>query len=101
MGYRLAYRSGVTVAITAPIHSSFLSGIGVAFSLGSRHALEEGSIVQSTTALHISLSHGSTPSVSTGISVLRRLLLHPPLIGEVGHWSRAVTEVEKCVLRWI
>ncbi|KAN0129746.1 carbohydrate esterase family 9 protein [Lactarius tabidus] len=71
----LAYRAGVSRAITAPSHSGFLGGLGVEFSLGARHKLEKGAVHQDVTALHLSIVHGTMwPSVSTQIAVLRRQL---------------------------
>ncbi|KAI9463526.1 carbohydrate esterase family 9 protein [Lactarius psammicola] len=71
----LAYRAGVSRAITAPSHSGFLGGLGVEFSLGSRHKLEKGAVHQDVTALHLSIVHGTTqPSVSTQIAALRQWL---------------------------
>ncbi|KAF7792287.1 hypothetical protein EIP86_003323 [Pleurotus ostreatoroseus] len=71
----LAYRAGVTVAISAPIHYTFLSGLSTALSTGSLNKLEDGAVVQDVAAVHVSLSHGDSPSVSTEIAALRRLLL--------------------------
>ena len=73
---RLAYRAGVSRAITAPSHSGFLGGLGVEFSLGARHKLDKGAVHQNVTALHLSIVHGTIqPSVSTQIAALRRQLL--------------------------
>ncbi|KAH9918644.1 uncharacterized protein B0H18DRAFT_1030145 [Fomitopsis serialis] len=71
----LAYRHGVTVAISAPIHSSFLGGLSAAFSLGSPHKLQKGAIVQDVTAVHV--------------ATLRHLLSHPT--GEAAKYFRLVT----------
>ncbi|KAF5323787.1 hypothetical protein D9619_012926 [Psilocybe cf. subviscida] len=72
----LAYRSGITMGITAPTGSGFIRGVSAAFSLGAPHALANGAIQQSETALHISLSYNSPKvSVSTQVAALRRLLL--------------------------
>ncbi|KAF5370700.1 hypothetical protein D9758_002026 [Tetrapyrgos nigripes] len=73
----LAYRSGVTLAVTAPSHRSFYSGLATSFSTGSSHKLEPGAVVQEVTGLHVSVRHFGTPSVSTQIAALRRLLLDP------------------------
>ncbi|KAL6308850.1 hypothetical protein BKA93DRAFT_481716 [Sparassis latifolia] len=86
-----AYRSGVTVSVTAPTHLSFLGGLSTAFSLGSVHKLEKGAVVQSVTAVHVSILQDGQPSVSTKIAALRRLLLDPPS-GESGRWFGKVTE---------
>uniref|UniRef100_A0A8H8CNE4 Amidohydrolase-related domain-containing protein n=1 Tax=Psilocybe cubensis TaxID=181762 RepID=A0A8H8CNE4_PSICU len=69
----LAYRSGVTVGVTAPSSSGFLDGLGTAFNTGSSHRLATGAVVQDFTALHISID-STKPSVSTQIAALRRLL---------------------------
>ncbi|KAI0253986.1 hypothetical protein BJV78DRAFT_1280411 [Lactifluus subvellereus] len=71
----LAYRAGVTRAITAPCHAGFLGGLGVEFSLGARHKLEHGAVHEDVTGLHVSILHGSgQPSVSTQIAALRQWL---------------------------
>ncbi|KAL0072430.1 hypothetical protein AAF712_000193 [Marasmius tenuissimus] len=87
----LAYRAGVTTAITAPMHSNFLSGLGTMFSTGSLHKLEKGAIIQGTTSLHVSVRHLGSPSVSTQIAVLRRMLFHPPE-GDLGHQFKRVVQ---------
>ncbi|EPQ56066.1 hypothetical protein GLOTRDRAFT_15437, partial [Gloeophyllum trabeum ATCC 11539] len=69
----LAYRSGVTTAITAPLAAG---GISVSFSLGAEHKLQRGAVVQAEAALHVEIDHSSAvPSVSTQIAALRALLL--------------------------
>ncbi|KAF4615672.1 hypothetical protein D9613_012510 [Agrocybe pediades] len=78
----LAYRGGVTTAVTAPVGNGFLQGISAAFSVGAPHALERGAVVQEETALHITISHLLSASVSTQIAALRKLLLD----GE-GRWA--------------
>ncbi|KAF8590874.1 hypothetical protein K439DRAFT_1627298 [Ramaria rubella] len=72
----LAYRSGVTAAISAPEHSGVFAGLGSLFSAGATNKLERGAVIQETTALHVSIGHspGGIPSVSTQIATLRRLL---------------------------
>ncbi|KAI0949512.1 hypothetical protein AcW1_009102 [Taiwanofungus camphoratus] len=73
----IAYRHGVTMGITAPLHS-FFGGLSVAFSLGAAHKLEQGAVVQDVTALHVSINRGNNgPSVSTKVATLRKLLLGP------------------------
>ncbi|KAF8886873.1 hypothetical protein CPB84DRAFT_1787269 [Gymnopilus junonius] len=67
----LAYKAGVTTAITAPSGSGFLRGLGVAFSVGAPHALADGAIVQKETALHVALSFGFGASVSSQVAALR------------------------------
>ncbi|KDQ57532.1 hypothetical protein JAAARDRAFT_35246 [Jaapia argillacea MUCL 33604] len=88
----LAYRAGVTKAITAPSHGGFFSGLSVSFSLGAMHKLETGAIVQDAAAVHVSVRHfGGVPSVSTQIAALRHLLLDPPQ-GDVGRWFKKAAE---------
>jgi len=92
----LAYRAGVTTAISAPKSRGFLAGLGVAFSVAAPHSLAKGAVVSETAGLHISLGHygGGVPSVSTQVGVLRRLLLedHGAHGGEVAAWFGKVAE---------
>lgn len=91
----LAYRAGVTSAITAPSHGRFFAGLGTFFSLGATHKLEQGASIQEVTGVHVSVRHfGKTPSISTQILALRRMLLGPSR-GASGHWFKEVTEVCK------
>ncbi|KAF7428612.1 hypothetical protein PC9H_007839 [Pleurotus ostreatus] len=85
----IAYRSGVTSAVVSPLSSGFLSGLGVAFSVGASHALESGAIQKPITALHVAITHASSVSVSTQIAALRRLLLGKAP-GELGERAKAV-----------
>ncbi|KAF9233435.1 hypothetical protein BU15DRAFT_53885 [Melanogaster broomeanus] len=90
----LAYRSGVSTAITSPISFGLLGGLSTHFFLGAKHQLEEGAVLKDVTAVHVSILHRSRgPSVSTQIAALRRLLLGP-YIGERGAWFKAVTKGE-------
>ena len=82
--YRLAYRNGVTTAITAPSGRGFSQGLSTAFSAGSPHALARGAVVQEETALYITLSLSFTTSVSTQIVALRSQLFESSL----GPWVR-------------
>jgi hypothetical protein len=43
--YRLAYRSGVTSAISKPRGGGLISRLGVAFSTGASHKLKKGALV--------------------------------------------------------
>ena len=45
---RLAYRAGVTSAITSPSSSGFLSGLSVAFSTSAPNKLAKGAVVKET-----------------------------------------------------
>lgn len=84
----IAYRAGVTVA-TSPPNAMFtrpsFAGLSATFRTGAPHALASGAVIQRISALHyvirrpdaLILGQGGapTPSVSTHIAVLRRLLL--------------------------
>ncbi|KAF9460668.1 carbohydrate esterase family 9 protein [Collybia nuda] len=70
----LAYRGGVTRAITAPLGNGFLSGLSTTFDIGATSAVDQGAIVQAETALHVALSPRMSVSVSTQVAALRRLL---------------------------
>ncbi|PVF97469.1 hypothetical protein CPB86DRAFT_423305 [Serendipita vermifera] len=71
----LAYHNGVTVAVTPPVHSSFLGGLSVAFSVGAQNRLSKGALLKSIAALHVTIDHESEkPSVSSQIAALRHLL---------------------------
>lgn len=72
--HRLAYRGGVTRAITAPLSNGFLSGLSTTLDVGATSAVEKGAITQAETALHVSVSPLLGVSVSTQIATLRRLL---------------------------
>lgn len=80
---RLAYRGGITTAITAPVGHGFLRGLSTAFSVGAPHALEKGAIVQHETALHVEISHSLSVGVSTQIAALRNALFDG-----TGAWER-------------
>jgi hypothetical protein len=62
-----------------------LHGLSVALSPGASSGTEDGAIIQTVAALHVSISQTLPYSVSTQIGVLRRLLLHPSE-GERGRW---------------
>ncbi|KAJ8496472.1 hypothetical protein ONZ51_g1109 [Trametes cubensis] len=86
----LAYRSGVTLSVTSPLHDGWLSGLSVAFTPGAPHRLAQGAVVRDVVALHCTLGHGDPgPSVSTKIAVLRRLLTER-VEGELGGWFQQV-----------
>lgn len=71
---RLAYRNGVTRAITAPSGSGFIQGLSTAFFPGAENALDHRAILQEETALHVTVSHSVKASISTQIAALRQLL---------------------------
>ncbi|OSC98900.1 carbohydrate esterase family 9 protein [Trametes coccinea BRFM310] len=87
----IAYRSGVTTAITPPRSNGFLAGLSAAFSTGGRHKLEEGALLQEVGALHVAIHPVGTPSVSTQIAALRRLLLG----GTNAESAYAIEQVQK------
>lgn len=95
---RLAYRSGVTAAITAPSAYLFYSGIGTYFSTGAENKLQTGAILKEVTGLHLAVRHFGVPSVSTQIAALRRLLLRPD-DGASGQWFKKVVQVRWAVWR--
>lgn len=76
--HSLAYRAGVTQAITPPSGSGFFLGVSTAFASGATGALERGAIAAEEVALHVRVSRSLTPSVSTQIAVLRRLVFSAP-----------------------
>ncbi|OAX33578.1 hypothetical protein K503DRAFT_700202 [Rhizopogon vinicolor AM-OR11-026] len=69
----LAYRGGVTTAITAP-SGTFLRGISTAFSPGAAHARVENASILDDVALHVAVSMKASASVSTQIAALRNML---------------------------
>ncbi|TFK91321.1 composite domain of metallo-dependent hydrolase [Polyporus arcularius HHB13444] len=89
----LAYRAGVTAAIVAPSTSGFLAGLNTAFATGAKHKLDDGAIVQSAGAVHVSIHPVGTPSVSTQIAALRHLLLNQT-DGESGKWFEKIRKGE-------
>ncbi|KAJ7322932.1 carbohydrate esterase family 9 protein [Mycena albidolilacea] len=87
----LAYRHGVTTAVTAPTSGGFLAGLSTVFSTAAAHKLADGAVVQEVAALHVRLSLSFGISVSTQIAALRELLLDE---GEgQGHLARRFSEV--------
>ncbi|KAJ7448191.1 hypothetical protein FB451DRAFT_1375453 [Mycena latifolia] len=79
------YRRGVTTAVVAPTGSGFLQGISTAFSTGAPNALADRAILQSATALHISIQSEMRASVSTQIAALRNVLFSS---SAPGPWRR-------------
>ncbi|KAJ7284617.1 carbohydrate esterase family 9 protein [Mycena rebaudengoi] len=88
----LAYRAGVTSAITSPTADGVISGLGVFFSLGAAHKLQRGAIITEATAVHVNVLQ-SLPgvSVSTQIALLRKLLLRP-INGPSKVWFQKVAD---------
>jgi hypothetical protein len=80
------------MAITAPTHTKFYSGLSTVFSLGALHKMEQGAVIKDVGGLHVSIGHfGGKPSVSSQIGALRRLLLEPSK-GESAEWFQRVIE---------
>ncbi|KAL1742134.1 hypothetical protein HDZ31DRAFT_66247 [Schizophyllum fasciatum] len=73
----LAYRAGVTDAISAPESSGLISGFSAAFSTGASGKLERAAVMKDAVALHARVSMSSATSISTQIAALRKLLLPP------------------------
>src|ERR1700730_2801542 len=95
---RLAYRSGVTKAVVAPVHHGFFGGLGTSFSTSAAHKLADSAVIQEITALHVSVGHfASRPSISTQIAALRNLLLALPddSIMDASKPFRAAAEVRQ------
>lgn len=88
----MAYRAGVTSAITAPLYDGFLSGLSVKFSLGAAHKLEKGAVIKDVVALHIGIRMGGENSISTQVATLRHLLLGD-VEGDLGAWFKKAAEV--------
>lgn len=95
MLFSLAYRSGVSLGITAPLHNGFASGVGALFSLDSAHRLADGTVAVEG-GVYVSIGHGSV-SISTQIAALRRALLNAVKGGggggEASEWFGAVVKV--------
>ncbi|KAL5519409.1 hypothetical protein ACEPAH_1092 [Sanghuangporus vaninii] len=85
----LAYRAGVTSAITAPASNGFFAGLSAHFSTGAPLKTTPGAVIQEVTALHFSIGSVGQPSVSTQIAALRRLLTVKQE-GDLGHWINKV-----------
>lgn len=90
----LAYRNGVTAAVTAPVHSGFIGGLSVAFSPGAVNRLAKGAILKKVAALHVTInSYDEQPSVSAQIATLRNLLLGD-IEGDIGKYFRMARDGE-------
>ncbi|KAJ7498753.1 hypothetical protein FB451DRAFT_1334381 [Mycena latifolia] len=102
-----AYRAGVTSGTTSlmkPLSSggtSVIAGVSTTFCTGSSHAMEQGAIIQKSTALHVGI-HRPHPflqnkpravSVSSQIAGLRRLLYGwENQETETGKWFKRAAE---------
>jgi hypothetical protein len=74
-----AQKAGILNLVTAPLSNGFLQGVSVAFKSAGKSVLDPGAVIQEEVALHFSISYGSnggnTPSISSQIATLRKLLL--------------------------
>ncbi|EJC98798.1 composite domain of metallo-dependent hydrolase [Fomitiporia mediterranea MF3/22] len=89
----LAYRAGVTSAITAPASSGLSAGLSTHFSTGAPFKATRGAVIQGVTALHVTINSVGQPSVSTQIAALRRLLTVKQE-GDLGFWLDKVLKAE-------
>jgi hypothetical protein len=75
-----AQDAGVLNIITAPLSRGFLQGVSVAFKAGARNVWQKDAIIQEQAALHFAIGHraqgGSTPSISSQIALLRKILVN-------------------------
>jgi hypothetical protein len=73
-----AHEAGILNLITAPLSRGFLDGVSVAFKSGGKNVLEKGAVIQEEVAVHFSIGHdsngGNTPSISSQIALLRKIL---------------------------
>ncbi|KAH7091723.1 composite domain of metallo-dependent hydrolase [Auriculariales sp. MPI-PUGE-AT-0066] len=94
----IAYHSGVTIGVSAPISTGIIGGVSAAMRLGEPHGLADGAVIKESVALHytigapaasvISPGFGTPlPSISTQIYALRRLLTDN-VQGETGRLFR-------------
>ena len=94
----LAYRSGVTTAVAAPLGSTLFSGLSFALSLGALTPLSPHAILNPSASLFVSLSNAKF-SISTKIAILRRLLLGET--DEDNEVTRAMSSVASGDLRLV
>jgi hypothetical protein len=75
-----AQTAGILNLVTAPLSNGFLAGVSVAFKAGGKSVLERDAVIQEDVALHFAIGHGSrggsTPSISSQIATLRRLIVN-------------------------
>lgn len=103
--YRVAYRSGVTLATSSLRKNVFagrtpvIAGVSASFRTGFPHAMEQGAIVQTATALHISIGRASLLSSTGSVAVseqmagIRRLLMGwEDEKTETGLWFKRASE---------
>lgn len=88
----IAAKFGVTKGVTAPSsRGGLISGLSFVFSTSAATPLSPGAILQEVAALHVTVGHGGSPySISTQISMLRKLLLGKTP-DEEGWWEKAAS----------
>ncbi|CAA7271147.1 unnamed protein product [Cyclocybe aegerita] len=84
----LAYKDGVTTAITAPSGGGFQRGLATAFDTGAPHSAVDGAVLQEETALHIAINFQISTSVSTQVAALRSLLFAGGDEEDASAWGR-------------
>jgi hypothetical protein len=91
----------VSIGISAPLSSGPVAGLSFAFSTGAPHPLAPHAVLQEVTALHVTVGHDASGSISSQIGDLRKRLLGKGEDTE-GWWAKAtageiplVIEVEK------
>ena len=68
------------------------AGLNTVFATGAKHKLDDGAVVQSAGAVHVSIHPAGIPSVSTQIAALRHLLLSHTE-SESGKWFEKIRKV--------
>jgi len=96
--FSLAYRSGVTTAISSPLSSHLFGGLSFALSTSAPHPLAHNAIVNPATALHLNFQT-SKDSTSTKIAFIRRLLNGE--LDETNEITRVMQEVKKGEMRLV
>ncbi|KLO05758.1 hypothetical protein SCHPADRAFT_917689 [Schizopora paradoxa] len=82
----LAYRAGVTRAISAPVGPGPLLGLSTTFRTSALNGAEENAVIEEETALHVVVEKGMRESVSTIIGWLRSALAKGK-----GVWKKVVS----------
>lgn len=82
----------MTSAISPPRSQGFFVGVSTAFSPGAANKLDKGALLSDAVALHISIYHRDTASISSQIALIRRGL-YGEFEGERGKWFAAVAKV--------
>lgn len=91
---RLAYRAGVTRAVSAPVGPGPLLGLSTTFRTSALNVAEEKAVIDEETALHVVVEKGMRESVSTVVGWLRSALVEGK-----GVWKNVVEVSGKCPLQ--